>query len=63
MLLEIEFTELPKQHKKHKCWSQRSALKLTACDLERACLSVHRVELEVHRAREGERDPERENLT
>ena len=58
-----EFSELPKRHKKHKCWNQRSALKLTACDLERACLPVHWVELEVHRAREGERDPERENLT
>ena len=58
-----EFSELPKRHKKHKCWNQRSALKLTTCDLQRACLPVHRVELEVHRTREGERDPERENLT
>ena len=58
-----EFSELPKRHKKHKCWNRTSVLKLTACDLERACLPVHRVELQVHRAREGERDPERENLT
>ena len=28
-----EFSELPKRHKKHKCWNQRSALKLTTCDL------------------------------
>ena len=32
--------------------------KLTTCYLERASLPVHWVELQVHRAGEGERDPE-----